>query len=93
MDKKKIIIILAIIGICLVVASPVFAKEKVKVKVTTEDYVLKNKGYLVIKLVDSKGKDIKTKGTIYYKVTDEFGNYKWVNKSYKGEIRLKYSVG
>ena len=91
--NKKIIIILAIIGISLLILTPVCAKEKVKVKLTTEDYPLKNKGYIVIKLVDSKGKDIKSKGTIYYKITDEFGNYKWFNKSYNGEIRQKYSVG
>jgi hypothetical protein len=93
MDKKKVIIILAIIGICLVLASPAFAKEKVKVKITTDDYPLSNKGYIVIKLVDSHGKAIKSKGTIHYNITDEFGNYKWAYKSYNGELRLKYSVG
>ena len=93
MDKKKIIIILAIIAILLVMTSPAFAKQKVKVKISTDDYPLKNRGYIVIKLVDSKGKAIKTKGKILYNVTDEFGNYKWTKKSYNGEIRLKYSVG
>ena len=53
--KRKIIIILAIIGIALLIASPVVAKEKVKVKITTEDYALKNKGYIVIKLETSDG--------------------------------------
>ena len=90
---KKIIIIIAIIGIFLVAASPVVAKEKVKVKITTEDHPFKNKGYIVIKLVDSKGRAIKSKGTIHYRVTDEFGYYKWAYKPYNGEILLKYSVG
>ena len=93
MNKKSLIIILAIIGICLVLASPAFAKEKVKVKITTEDNVFANKGYIVIKLVDSKGKNIKSKGTIHYNITDSKGNYKWAYKPYNGEIRLKYDIG
>ena len=93
MDKKKIIIILTVVAICLALASPAFAKEKVKVKITTDDYPITNKGYIVIKLVDSKGNDIKSKGKILYNVTDEFGNYKWTKKPYNGEILLKYSVG
>ena len=92
-NKKTIIIILAIIGICLVVAGPAFAKEKVKVKITTEEYSLNNKGFIVIKLVDSHGKDIKSKGTIHYRITDSFGNYKWAYKPYDGELMLKYTVG
>ena len=43
MDKKKIIIILAIAAIFLVLMSPAFAKQKVKVKISTDDYPLKNK--------------------------------------------------
>ena len=93
MDKKKLVIILFIIGIFLVAASPAFAKQKVKVKITTEEYPLNNKGFIIIKLVDSHGKDIKSKGTIHYNVTDSKGNYKWVYKPYDGEIRLKYVVG
>ena len=93
MNKKAIIIILAIIGICLVIASPAFAKEKVKVKITTEEYPLNNKGWIVIKLVDSKGRDINSKGTIHYRITDSQGNYQWAYKPYNGEIRLKYDVG
>lgn len=92
-NKKTIIIILAIVGICLVLASPAFAKEKVKVKITTDDHPFKDKGYIVIKLVDSKGKAIHSKGKINYTVTDSKGNYKWTCKSYNGEIRLKYDVG
>ena len=93
MNKKTIIIILAILGICLVLASPAFAKEKVKVKITTDEYPLNNKGFIVIKLVDSHGKNIKSKGTIHYRITDSQGNYKWAYKSYSGEIRLKYDIG
>lgn len=91
--NKKIIIILIIFGIALLVASPVAAKEKVKVKITTADYTLSNKGTIIIKLVDSHGKAIKTDGKIYYKVTDSKGNYKWVKKNYKNEIHLKYEFG
>lgn len=93
MNKKTIIIILAIVGIFLVLSSPAFAKEKVKVKITTEDYSLNNKGFIVIKLVDSKGKEIHSKGKINYTVTDSDGKYKWTSKSYDGEIRLLYHVG
>lgn len=91
--KKKIIIVLLVIAIFLVLASPVIAKEKVKVKITTDDHPFNDKGYIVIKLVNSKGKSIKTKGIIHYKITDKYGNYKWAYKSYNGEIRLKYDVG
>ena len=93
MNTKQIIIIIAIIGILIVLASPVVAKQKVKVKITTADHPFKNKEYIVIKLVDSKGHPIKSKGTIHYRITDEFGNYKWAYKPYNGEIQLKYSVG
>lgn len=90
--NKKIIIILLIFGIFLVLATPAFAKESVKVKITTDDYALSNKGYIVIKLVDNHGKAIKSKGTIHYKITDSNGYYKWAYKSYNGELRLLYPV-
>lgn len=94
MMNKKVIILLAVFGLaCLLLVSPAFAKEKVKVKITTDDHPFANKGYIVIKLVDSKGKAINSKGTIHYNITDEFGNYKWAYKPYNGELRLKYSVG
>ncbi|WP_432645582.1 hypothetical protein [Methanobrevibacter sp.] len=93
MNKKQIIIILAIICICFALSGPVFAKEKVKVKITTDEYPINNKEYIVIKLVDSKGRDIKSGGIIHYNITDEFGNYKWRYEPYDGEIKLKYSVG
>lgn len=93
MNKKQIIIILSIIVVCFVLAGPAFAKEKVKVKITTDDYPLNNKGFIVISLVDSHDNEIKSKGTIHYNITDEYGNYNWAYKSYDGELRLKYTVG
>lgn len=82
-----------LIAIGLLVAGPVAAKEKVKIKITDGDYSLSNKGIIKIKLVDSHGKAIKTNGKIYYRVTDSNGNYNWVKKNYKNEIRLKYDFG
>lgn len=78
---------------CLLLTAPVFAKKNTKIKITTDDHPFKNKGYIVIKVVDSKGKSINSKGKINYTVTDSKGNYKWTCKSYNGEIRLKYDVG
>ena len=91
--NRKIIIILAIVAVCVLVATPVFAKEKVKVKITTDDCVINNKGYIVIKLVNKDGREIKSNGMINYTITDKNGNYKWVYKSYKSGIRVKYDVG
>lgn len=91
--NKKIIIILSILAVCILLASPVVAKQKVKVKITTDDCVVKNKGYIIIKLVDKNGKEIKSNGMINYTVTDKGGNYKWVYKSYNSGIRVKYDVG
>ncbi len=91
--NNKLIIIFAVLGICLILAGPVCAKEKVKVKITTDDHPFANKGYIVIKLVDSKGRAINTKGTIHYNITDKYGNYKWGYEPYNGELMLKYDVG
>ena len=91
--NKKIIIILSILAVCILLASPVVAKQKVKVKITTDDCVVKNKGYIIIKLVDKNGREIKSNGMINYTVTDKGGNYKWVYKSYNSGIRVKYDVG
>lgn len=91
--KKKIIIILAIVAVCILIASPVFAKEKVKIKITDGDFVLNNKGYIVIKLVDKNGREIKSNGMVNFTITDKNGNYKWVYKAYKSGIRVKYPVG
>lgn len=91
--NRKIIIILAIIGICILLAGPVAAKQKVKVKISTDDCVIKNKGYIVIKLLDKNKREIKSSGMINYTITDKNGNYKWVYKSYGSGIRVKYDVG
>ena len=91
--KKQIIIIFAVFAVFILLASPVCAKEKVKVKISTDDHPFKDKAYIVIKLVDSKGRPIYSRGTIHYNITDSFGNYKWAYKPYHGELRLKYDVG
>ena len=91
--NKRIIIILIIFVFCILVASPVFAKEKVKIKISTDDNVFSSKGEIVIKLVDGHGRLVRSEGTIHYNVTDAYGNYKWAYKPYNGEIRLKYDVG
>lgn len=91
--RKKIVIILIILGVCILIASPVAAKEKVKVKIKSDDCVIKNKGYIVIKLVDKHGREIKSSGMVNYTITDKNGNYKWVYKSYGSGIRVKYDVG
>ena len=91
--NKKIIIILAIVGISLLLlASPAFAKEDVKVKISSDTW-LNGKGVIIIKLVDSHGKEIKSKGTIHYTITDSNGNYDWAYKSYNKFLRLKYNPG
>ena len=74
--RKKIVIILIILGVCILIASPVAAKEKVKVKIKSDDCVIKNKGYIVIKLVDKHGREIKSSGMVNYTITDKNGNYK-----------------
>jgi hypothetical protein len=91
--KRKIIIILAILAVGILIASPVLAKEKVKIKVTTDDCVVKNKGYIVIKLLNKDGREIKSSAKVNYTITDEDGYYKWVYKSYGSGIRVKYDVG
>ncbi len=91
--NRKIVIILAIIAVCILLAGPVAAKQKVKVKISTDDCVIKNKGYITIKLVDKKGREINSNGMVNYTITDKNGNYKWKYKSYNGGIREKYDVG
>ncbi|MBR4447828.1 hypothetical protein [Methanobrevibacter sp.] len=91
--NRKIIIILAILAVCILIAGPVFAKDKVKVKISTDDSIFNNKGYIVIKLVNKNGREIKSNGMINYTITDKNGNYKWVYKSYNSGIRVKYDVG
>ena len=84
---------MAILAVCMLIASPVVAKQKVKVKISTDDCAIKNKGYIVIKLLDKNNKEIKSNGMVNYTITDKNGNYKWVYKSYNSGIRVKYDVG
>ena len=91
--KRKIIIILALLAVCILIASPVVAKQKVKIKISTDDCPIDNKGYIIIKLVDKKNREISSNGKINYTITDKNGNYKWVYKSYGHGIRVKYDVG
>ena len=91
--NRKIIIILAILGLCLILLTgPAFAKENVKVKISTDKW-LNNKGVIIIKLVDNQGKEIKSSAKINYTVTDLSGNYKWEYKTYNKGIRVKYDPG
>ena len=91
--RKKITILLIILIVCLIFAGPVVAKQKVKIKISTDEHPFPNKGYIVIKLVDSHGHAIRTKGTIHYNITDSKGNYHWVYKPYNGEVRIKEDLG
>jgi hypothetical protein len=91
--KRKIIIILALLAVCILIASPAVAKQKVKIKISTDDCPIDNKGYIIIKLVDKKNREISSNGKINYTITDKNGNYKWVYKSYGHGIRVKYDVG
>lgn len=90
---KKIIIILAIAGLCLLLLSaPAFAKENVNVKISTDKW-LNGKGVIIIKLVDDNGREIKNHGRINYTITDSSGHYEWKSKIYDGLIRAKYVPG
>jgi hypothetical protein len=91
--NKKIIIILAIAGVCLVLLTgSVCAKENVKVKISTDKW-LNGKGVIIIKLVDKKGREIHSQGTIHYTITDSSGHYDWAYKPYSKLLRLKYAPG
>ena len=89
MDKKKIIFILAVLAIFLLLASPAFAKEKVKIKISKKDYTLNGQGHITIKLVDKNGFEINSHGTIHYRITDSQGNYWWEYKPYNGELSIR----
>ena len=91
--KRKIIILFGFVCICLLLACPAFAKEKVKIKINADDKYAIDGGFIEIKLFDSHGKAISSKGTIHYKITDQNGNYKWEYKPYGKIIRLKYDRG
>lgn len=85
--NRKIIIISIVLCCFLLLANPVSAKEKVNIKIKSEG------AFIIIKLVDSQGKEIKSKGTIHYNITDQYGNYKWAYKSYSKLHALKYDPG
>lgn len=89
--NRKIIIILIVLGAFLILLSPVTAKEKVNVKISTDKW-LNGKGVIIIKLVDSHGREIKSKGTLHYTITASNGDYKWAYAPYKS-LRLKYDPG
>lgn len=91
--NKKIIIILAIACVGLILLTgPAFAKENVKVKISTDKW-LNGKGVIIIKLVDSHGKEINSNGYINYTITDSNGHYEWKYKPYNKFIRVKYYPG
>ena len=85
--NKKIIILLVVLFSFLLLSSPVCAKEDVHIKVKSEG------AFILIKLFDSNGKAIKSKGTIHYNITDQYGNYKWAYKSYSKLHGIKYAPG
>lgn len=91
--NKKVIVLFAIICACLLLANSVSAKEDVKIKIDADDKYALDGGYIEIKLLNSNGKKISTKGTIHYTVTDSDGHYKWKYQPYKGPIRLRYASG
>lgn len=91
--NKKIIIIFAVVAVGMILLTgPAFAKEKVNVKISSDEW-LDGKGVIIIKLVDSHGKEIRSKGTIHYTITDFSGNYQWAYKAYDKGLRLKYEPG
>lgn len=90
--RRKIIIILIVLGTFLILLSPVSAKEKVNIKISTDKW-LNGKGVIIIKLVDSHGKEIRSKSKLHYTITDSNGNYKWAYAPYSKLLRLKYDPG
>ena len=91
--NKKITIIIILIAVAILIASPAFAKEDVKVKITSQDSLINNHGYIIIKLVTKDGREIRSDGMVNYTIYDENGNYKWVYKEYGSGIRVRYDVG
>lgn len=90
--NRKILILFFLVLCSLLLMSPVVAKEKVKVKIST-DNSFNGKAYITIELVNSHGARIHSKGTIHYCVTDMDGNYKWAYKPYPGKLYLDYPSG
>lgn len=90
---KKIIFLFIILGICLLLTSPTFAKEKVKVKITTEDNPFSYEEYIFIKLIDYENRTEFAHGRIYYKITDENGDYFQKNESFHNKVSIKVPNG
>lgn len=86
MNRKTIILLIALF-LFLLLSSPVSAKENVNIKIKSEG------AFIIIKLFDNHGKAIKSKGTIHYNITDQYGNYKWAYKSYSKLHAIKYDSG
>ena len=90
---RKIIILLGIVCVCLLLTCPVSAKEKVKIKISANDgYAIKG-GYVDIKLFDSHGRAVSSKGIIHYTITDQQGNYKWEYKPYGKILSIRCDPG
>lgn len=85
--NNKIIIVLVVLCMFLLLSSPVSAKEDVKIQIKSEG------AFITIKLLDSHGKAIKSKGTIHYNITDQYGNYKWAYKSYNNLHAIRSDSG
>jgi len=91
--NKKVFIIFLILLFCILMAGPVFAKQKVKVKISADESITPGKGYICIKLLDKFGREIRSSGMVNYTVSDKEGNYWWVYKEYDHGIREKYVGG
>lgn len=76
----------------MLLTGPAFAKENVKVKISTDKW-FNGKGVILIKLVDSHGREIRSNGKVNYTITDSYGNYEWVYKVYDKGIRVKHDTG
>lgn len=85
--NKKIIIFLVVVSAFLLLSSPVSAKKNVDIKIESEG------AFILIKLVDSQGHNIKSTGKIHYNITDQNGNYKWKYLSYSKLHAIKYDPG
>lgn len=90
MNKKTSLF--GILIICILLASPVFAKEDVTIKIGTEEHPFSYDGYITIELKDSHGKKVNG-GKINYTITDAYGNYKWQSEKYNGKIAIKVPNG
>lgn len=85
--EKKYIIIFVVLCMFLLLSHPVCAKENVKIQIKSEG------AFIIIKLLDSHGKAINSKGTIHYNITDQYGNYKWAYKSYNNLHAIRSDPG